>query len=208
MKKILVAYATNAGSTADVAELVKNTLANKEIAVELRLLGEVTTLEGYNAFVIGAPMILGWMRSAKRFIHKHQDELAKKPVAYFLTAMSLTETRETAIDGIPIQVDPGLAKPPRNPKRLSFKESYALPINYVQPILKAAPRVKPLSVGLFGGSLNLLTLSWLERLFVLLVIQAKPGSLQDRAFINKWAVRSAIAINKKLVEMIQPALSY
>jgi menaquinone-dependent protoporphyrinogen IX oxidase len=109
-------------------------------------------------------------------------------VAYFLTAMSLTETRETAIEGIPIQVDPGLARPPRNPKRLSFKEMYALPYNYIRPILKAAPGVRPLAVGLFGGYLNLLTLSWLERLFVLLVIQAKPGSLQDRTFIKKWAV--------------------
>ncbi len=103
-------------------------------------MGEVTSIEDYDAIVVGAPMILGWMRSAKRFVHKHQDELVKKPVAYFLTAMSLTETRETAIDGIPIQVDPGLAKPPRNPKRLSFKESYALPFNYVRPILKAAPQ--------------------------------------------------------------------
>jgi len=187
-KKILVVYATNAGSTADVAELVKTTLANKELDVELRPLGEVSSVEAYDAVVVGAPLILGWQRAAKKFINKHQDQLAKKPVAYFLTAMSLTETRETVIDGVPIQVDPGLAKPPRNPKWLSIKELYTLPLNYVRPILKAAPRVKPLAIGLFGGYLNLFTLSWPARLFVLLVIQARPGDLRDESFIKNWAV--------------------
>ncbi|MGA9399159.1 MAG: flavodoxin domain-containing protein [Anaerolineaceae bacterium] len=187
-KKILVTYATNAGSTADVAELVKTALANKQLDVELRPLGEVLSVEAYDAVVVGAPMLLGWQRSAKKFIHEHQDELAKKPVAFFLTAMSLIENRKTQVDGVSIQVDPGLAKPPRNPKRLSFKELYALPLNYVRPILKAAPRVKPLAIGLFGGYLNLFTLSWPARLFVLLVIQAKPGDLRDESFIKNWAI--------------------
>jgi menaquinone-dependent protoporphyrinogen IX oxidase len=188
MKKILVTYATNAGSTAIIAELVKDNLVNKEITANLKPIGEVGSIAAYDAVIVGAPMIVGWHRAAKKFLRDHRAELATKPFACFLTAMSLTETRDTAIDGIPIQVDPGLAKAPRNPKFLSIKEGYALPANYVRPILRSAPGLKPLGVGLFGGYLNLLTLSWPARLFVLLIIQAKPGSLQNDAFIKKWAV--------------------
>jgi menaquinone-dependent protoporphyrinogen IX oxidase len=188
MKKILVAYATNAGSTADIAELVKESLTNKEIAVDLKPVSEVTSLVSYDAVVVGAPMILGWHRDAKIFVRHFQSALEKIPVAYFLTAMNLTENRILHIADVPIQVDPGLAKPPRNPKRLSFKELYALPSNYVQPILKSAPRIKPLAIGLFGGYLNLFTLSWPARLLVLLIIQAKPGNLRNEAFIRGWAI--------------------
>ena len=144
MKKILVTYATNAGSTAVIAELVKDSLVNKEIAADLKPVAEVGNIAAYDAVIVGAPMIVGWHRAAKKFLRAHRTELATKPFACFLTAMSLTETRETVIDGIPIQVDPGLAKAPRNPKFLSIKEGYAFPANYVRPILRAAPELKPL----------------------------------------------------------------
>jgi menaquinone-dependent protoporphyrinogen IX oxidase len=188
MKKILIAYATNAGSTADVADVIQQAITNKDIHAEVKSLDQVNNLDVYDAVIIGAPMILGWHRDARRFLRVHRAGLAAKPFACFLTAMSLTETRETTIDGVPIQVDPGLAKAPRNPKRLSIKESYALPRKYVRPILKSASPAKPLGVGLFGGYLNLFTLSWPARLFVLLAIQAKPGDLRDDAFIKAWAL--------------------
>jgi menaquinone-dependent protoporphyrinogen IX oxidase len=196
MKNILVTYATNAGSTADVAALVKDSLSGKEISVDLKPVGEVGTISAYGAVIVGAPMIVGWHRAAKKFLKDHRSELANKPFACFLTAMSLTETRETAIEGVPIQVDPGLAKAPRNPKFLSIKEGYALPANYVRPILRSAPGLRPLGVGLFGGYLNLLTLSWPARLFVLLVIQAKPGSMKNEAFVKDWS----LAIRKQLLK--------
>jgi menaquinone-dependent protoporphyrinogen IX oxidase len=196
MKKVLVAYATNAGSTANVAELVKTTLSNKEIQTELKPVNEVGSLAAYDGVIVGAPMIVGWHRAAKKFLRDHRTELANKPFACFLTAMSLTETRDSAIDGIPIQVDPGLAKPPHNPKFLSIKEGYALPANYVRPILRSAPGLKPLGIGLFGGYLNMLTLTWPARLFVLLIIQAKPGSLQNDAFIKEWALN----LRKQLIK--------
>ena len=196
MKKILVTYATNAGSTAGIAELVKDTIVNKEITADLKPIGEVGNIAAYNAVIIGAPMLVGWHRAAKKFLREQRAELAAKPFACFLTAMSLTETRDTAIDGVPIQIDSGLAKPPRNPKLLSIKEFYALPVNYVRPILRAAPGIKPLGIGLFGGYLNLLTLSWPARLFVLLIIQARPGSLRNESFIKEWTLNIRMQIIK------------
>ena len=187
MKKVLITYTTNAGSTADVAETIKQSIENQALQAEIKPLSEVRDLAPYDAVIIGAPMIVGWHRDARKFLRTHRDELANKLFACFLTAMSLTKTRETTIDGVPVQVDPGLAQEPRNPKRLSPKELYALPRNYVHPILKSSSPAKPLGVGLFGGSLNLFTLSWPARIFVLLAIRAKPGNIMDDKFIADWS---------------------
>ena len=66
MKNILITYTTNAGSTADVAETVRQAIQNKAVQVEVKPLSEVKDLAPYDAIIIGAPMIDGWHREARR----------------------------------------------------------------------------------------------------------------------------------------------
>ena len=184
--KVLIAYATNSGSTAEVAQAIAEELSKDGSQVEVRRLAEVTSVEPYSAVVIGAP-ILGWHRAAVNFVKKHQQALGQVPVAYFFTAISLTQTNENRIGAIPICVDSGTAKPPANANRMSFRERYATVSNYLGPVLKAAPSVKPVSVGFFGGKLELFRLNLLQVLFVMVVIRAQPGDYRNWPVIRDWA---------------------
>lgn len=187
MKRFLVAYATNAGSTAEVAEAVARILAEAGDAVDQRRLEDVADVAAYDAVVVGAPMILGWHRAAVRFLKKHQAALAGRPAAYFATMMSLTQAGTLPAGSPAVQIDPWLAKPPKNTGRLGLKERYALPENYLRPMLQAAPGLRPLRVGFFGGKLELFRLKFWQALFVMTIIQAQPGDLRNWEFIEAWA---------------------
>ncbi len=186
MKKILVTYVTNSGSTAEVAKAVMEEIQKSGTEVELLPLSEVRELGSYSAVVLGAPMILGWHRSALRFLRKNKAALAKQPLAVFVTCMSLTAAGETTVGGVPVVVDETLPKPPKNPGRLDFKERYARVSNYLRPIL-AACQVRPVSVGVFAGRLNFSNLQWWAMIFVVLILQAKAGDKRNWAAIRSWA---------------------
>ncbi len=186
-QKILVTYATNAGSTAEVAEAIRDELASQGAVVDLRQVGEVTSLDGYLAVVVGAPMIAGWHRDAQRFLRRNQEALSKVPVAYFITCVNLTQTGDSQVDGVPVYVDRELPKPPRNPQRLSLRENYASVRNYLRPSLKIAPFVKPVSVGIFAGKLELFRLKFFQMVFAMLVAGGKAGDFRHWDEIRLWA---------------------
>jgi len=182
MKKILVTYATNAGSTVKVAQAVADELA-KTADVEVVPLDKVTSLDGYSAIVLGAPMIVGWHRGALAFLKRNQTALGQKPLAIFVTCVNLTKTDETSLEDVPLLIDEKLPKAPKNPARLSIKENYSTPKNYLTPILKL---VKPVSIGIFGGSLQYFSMKWWQVPFVLLAIQAAPGDKRNWKAISEW----------------------
>jgi menaquinone-dependent protoporphyrinogen IX oxidase len=187
MRKILVAYSTNAGSTVEIAQAVGEELGKGGNQVDVYPIKDITSIEQYNAVVVGAPMIMGWHLPAVNFVKKHEQALSQLSVAYFLTAMSLTQSDHQDYGGISISVDPRLAKPPKNPGRLSFRENYATVKNYLPTALKAAPMVKPVSVAFFGGKLDIMRLSLWQKLFVMIVVQAQPGDYRNWTFIREWA---------------------
>jgi menaquinone-dependent protoporphyrinogen IX oxidase len=198
-KKILVTYATNAGTTAEVAQAIGEELSKSaQLQVDVKPIDEVESFETYSAAVIGAPMIFGWHRGARKFLRKHQDSMSKIPAAYFITAMNLTKTDETSLDGIPLSVDPVVAKQVKREGHLSFKERYSLPSNYLRPILKSAPKVKPVAVAFFGGKLAMYGMKWWQVLFVLLFIQTQQGGSHNMPFIREWAAGLGESFTEKV----------
>ena len=186
-QKILVAYATNAGSTAEVADAIREELASGGAAVELRQVRDVESVEAYSAVVVGGPMIAGWHRDAIRFLKRNQSALSRVPVAVFITCVNLTQTGDSQVDGVPVYVDHELPKAPRNPGRLSFREDYATVRNYLHPVLRQAPAVKPVSVAFFGGKLELFRLKFFQMIFAMLVAGGKVGDFRHWEEIRGWA---------------------
>ncbi len=187
MSKILVAYATMAGSTAEVAQVIGEEIAKGGLQVDILPLGEVKDLEAYDGVVVGGPMIMGWHRSALRFLKKHRSTFQRKPLAVFVLAMSLTQTGETSVDGLAVTVDENLPKPPQKPGNLSFREKYAQLSHYLQPVLKAVRPARPVSIGFFGGRLEYGRLKWWAVLFAMLIIQAPAGERRNWQVIQAWA---------------------
>ena len=50
-----------------------------------------------------------------------------------------------------------------------------------------APQVKPVGVGFFGGKLDYGSLNIFHMLFVMLIIQARPGDFRNWEAIRAWA---------------------
>ncbi len=187
MKKILVAYATHAGSTVEVARAVGEEIAKSNVQVDILSIDQVASIDGYDGVVLGAPMILGWHRGALGFLKKHRNVFRKIPFAVFVMAMSLTKTGETSVNGVPVCIDEKLPKPPVIDGRLNWRERYARSSNYASPILAAIAPAKPLNIAFFGGKLDYGRLKWWAVLFAMVIVQAPAGDRRNWTAIRAWA---------------------
>jgi len=186
MKKILISYITHSGTTRDVAEAIAEEISKSGCGVDLCLMDQVESMEGYDAVVLGAPMIVGWHRSALAFLRSHKAELEKKPLALFLMGMSLTDGLHPEMGQATLHLDEKLLVQPKRPGRLGFKESFTTIKHYLHPILAVSPKSLA-AVGFFGGRMDFYRLKWYEALFVMVVVGAKPGEKRNWADIRAWA---------------------
>ena len=186
MKKFLVAYSTNAGSTAEVAETIGETLRQEGAQVDVRRIKDAKEVSPYDAVIVGGPMILGWHKEAVKFLEKHQKALSEMPVAYFFTALHLTKTGRASLGRVSIYQDPALALSPKNENKLSFKEKHTTAESYLEPALKKAPLVKPVSAAFFAGELDYSKLNILHKLFVKVIIRSPAGDFRNWEAIREW----------------------
>jgi menaquinone-dependent protoporphyrinogen oxidase len=92
--KILVAYATGHGSTAEVAEFIAEVLKAHD-AAEVIVSGvtQVESVDGYDAFVLGSPIYGGmWRSEFSQFLEKFKVQLAAKPVYMWIMCVRILES--------------------------------------------------------------------------------------------------------------------
>lgn len=141
--RILVTYATRAGSTAGVAEAIANTLAESGAQVEVRPMQDVDDVTPYGAVVAGSAIQEGqWLPEAMQFMRTHQAVLAERPFAAFLVCMTMSMENESYRVGVRDWLEPvrtlvrpvsegffagalDLSKVPSLRKRLMFRASIA-----------------------------------------------------------------------------------
>lgn len=155
-KQILIAYATKAGSTAEIAQFIGQTLCENGAAVDVRPIKEVRALDGYQAVILGSAIRMGrWLPEAVQFVEAHKTELSQMPTAYFLVSLFLSEGTDEIRKTVAAYLDP------------------------VREVLE------PDAIGLFPGKMDYSKLSWLDRQAAKMV-KASEGDHRDWQAIRAW----------------------
>ncbi len=82
--RVLVAAASKHGGTAEIARAIGTALSEARLQTEVRPVDEVTTLEPYDAVVLGSGVYMGrWLEPARRFVERNGPALATRPVWLF-----------------------------------------------------------------------------------------------------------------------------
>ena len=82
--RVLVAYASKFGSTAEIAQAVGATLRTAGFEVDVKRAKEVRSLAGYRAAVVGSAVYMArWRREAVRLLRRRRHELAERDVWLF-----------------------------------------------------------------------------------------------------------------------------
>lgn len=162
-KRILVTYASRAGSTAGVAEAIARTLTESGAQVDVLPMEDVKDLSPYRAVVAGSAIRQArWLPEAIGFIRKHRETLLHKPFAMFTVCITLA---------------------------MSNSEQYRSAVaGWVAPVRDLA---RPLSEGLFAGMLDFskLPVNWdTLKLRATVAMGIFPrGDRRDWNAIRAWA---------------------
>jgi menaquinone-dependent protoporphyrinogen oxidase len=90
MDSVLIAYASKAGSSAEVAGAIGKRLADRGFSVDVRRAGKVRSLDPYGAVVVGSAIRAGqWLSEASGFVKTHREALARRKTAFFTLCMTL-----------------------------------------------------------------------------------------------------------------------
>ena len=123
--EILIAYGTEAGSTAEVAEAIGEEMQAAGAVVSILPVEAVTDIKPFEGVVVGSAVrFFRILPKTKRFLRKHKRNLQKIPTAYFLVCLTMSE--DTA-------------------KNVEQAKKFA------KPMLKTS---EPVSLGLFGGCMD------------------------------------------------------
>ncbi len=164
--RILVTYASQAGSTAGVAEAIGKTLSESGVRVDVLPMKDVNDLSPYQAVVAGSA-IHGqkWLPEAMKFMHDHQGELSRKPFASFMVCITLSMANAD-----------------------QYREGLK---DWMSPVREL---VRPVSEGYFAGGLDFSKLPFsfnmLSMRLVVLFGLWKEGDHRDWTAIRSWAESS------------------
>jgi menaquinone-dependent protoporphyrinogen oxidase len=156
-KPLLIAYASRAGSTAEVAVAIGKRLSQDGTPVEVHRVGQVSDPGAYRAVVVGSAVRMGkWLPEAVDFVDKHRAVLLQRPTAYFTCGVTLRED---------------------TPAKRSEMESVVEPVRQI---------LEPVASGLFAGKMDYSRLSLLMRLLIQYVIKIPEGDFRSWAAIDAW----------------------
>ena len=164
--KVLVAYASKYGATAEIAEKIGEVLKQEGLQADVLPVKSIKNLGEYKAAVIGSAVyIANWYKGASNFLKKHQKALAGMPVWIFSTG--------PASKGDPVELLKGWKYP-----------------NGIKPIIES---IKPRDTAVFHGNINVAKMNFLEK-WMIKQVKSEYGDFRDWEAITKWAKGIAEAV--------------
>jgi menaquinone-dependent protoporphyrinogen oxidase len=155
--RVLVTYATRAGSTSEIAAAIGESLSQRGLLVDVKPVKDNPSLNGYQAVIMGSAIRMGnWLPEAVNFVKANQSVLNAMPVALYTVHMLNTGDDDTS----------------RN-ARLAY-------LNNVRPLLNTAQEA------FFTGKMDFSRLSFLDR-FIANMVKAVESDQRDWEKINQWA---------------------
>ncbi|MGC9399921.1 MAG: flavodoxin domain-containing protein [Anaerolineae bacterium] len=159
MSRILVAYATKHGATAEIAERIGQVFREAGLQADVISADRVDDLTPYGAVVLGSAIYIGrWRKEAVKFLKANEQALAERKVWLF----SSGPTGE----GDPLELVDGREVPEQ-----------------LQPIVD---RIQPQDVVVFHGAMDTDDLNFLEK-FAIKNVGAPLGDFRDWEAIAAWA---------------------
>ncbi len=168
--KLLVAYASKHGSTAEIATYIGQTIQERHITVDVMRVGLVNNLADYDAVVIGsATYSQQWMAEAAQFLKMRVDILSQKPVWLFSSGPT-GDGEATALLG-----------------------GFTAPDN-LKPTID---RIAPQDIVVFHGKLDLTQLT-LAELMIVKGYGGPLGDYRRWETIRQWADRIADTVSETM----------
>ncbi len=82
--RVLVAYASKLGSTAEIADSIAATLRSAGLDAAATAARDVTDLTAFDAVILGSALYAAhWQRDANRFVSRHRAALQERPLWLF-----------------------------------------------------------------------------------------------------------------------------
>ena len=155
--RVLVTYATRAGSTGEVAQVIGETLKLRSFRVDVRTIRSRPRVEDYGAVLIGSAVRTGsWLPEAVDFVAEHQMALKHLPVALFTVHMHNLGN---------------------DPQSVANRRGY---LSQIRPL------VHPVGEAYFSGAIDPAKLSVLDRLRVR-AVKAPVADFREWEKIRGWA---------------------
>lgn len=160
-RNILVAYATRAGSTPEVAAVIGEVIAARGYYVEVKPVKEKPALAEFHAVVLGSAIRMGaWLPEAVAYIRENKAQLNRMPNMIFTLHMLNTGDDEASRQA---------------------RQAYITPIHEL---------IEPQGEAFFSGVMDYAKLSLLDRLIAKAVEKnsgVRPGDYRDWDTIREWA---------------------
>ena len=156
--KVLVAYASMCGSTAEVAKYIASNLTAKGEVVDLIQARDVVDLKAYKKVVLGSAIRGGsWLDDASSFISRFQAVLNPKTTAYFTLSGNLID-------------DPD--------------DQQGVVSAYLDPIRAV---VKPEKEAFFAGVIDFKKMSFFDAFIMRYIFKSREGDYRKWDEIKNWA---------------------